>query len=103
MKLLLKAALRSRAEGAQISQTTGMETLRPCCRQIYAPWHRVDPTSRGWPIVQRPRQRGPDSFVELEVSVLCGENKSSFPSAVVILSHHRLCAPLENATKRSRA
>jgi hypothetical protein len=38
---------------------------------------RNDPTSRGWPTLRRPRQRGPDSIIDLEVSLLCGQIKPS--------------------------
>jgi hypothetical protein len=53
-----------------------MDILGPDSRRIHAPWRGIaDPTSRGWPTLQRPRQRGPDSIVDAQISLLSSEIK----------------------------
>src|ERR1700746_1268744 len=76
MMLLLEAGRCSRRRSSDQPDQGDGKYFGPCCRQIHAPWHGIgDPTSRGWPKLRRPRQRGPDSIIDQHVSDLCGEIK----------------------------
>jgi hypothetical protein len=100
--LLLEDAPRSRRRSSDQPDQGDGKNFGPRCRQIHAPWHGIgDPTSRGWPIFQRPRQRGPDSIVISDVSSLHGQIKSSIRHSLPFNSNSPSASATLIFTKRS--